>query len=195
MLHTLVSMTRMSAVLLLAALPVAAARAQDGPTLATITGGRDQSGQNYQWTIRNLHTSPLVYMEFPHYFADLFVPPDGWDLGECTNLMRAGAREAPGVCRASATAEKGIQPRLSAKVQMRLGRGGRDYHGKGTVTLRFADGKEARIANVELPVAPSAMDRFIMPIGFAVVMALIILGRAISRRRKSVGGAAGSAAP
>lgn len=194
MLHTLLSMTRVSAVVV-AALSLAAARAQDGSALATITGGRDQSGQNYEWTIRNLHTSPLVYMEFPHYFADMFVPPAGWELGECTNLMRVGGKEAPGVCRASATAENGIQPRLSAKVQMRLGRGGRDYHGKGTVTLRFADGKEARIANVQLPVAPSTMDRFIMPIGFAIVMALIILGRALSRRRQTDGGAAGPTAP
>src|SRR5437868_3393823 len=44
----------------------------------------DASGQNYAWIVTNNHTSPIVYVEFPHYHADTFHTPDGWDQ-KCTN--------------------------------------------------------------------------------------------------------------
>ena len=57
----------------------------------TIVGGADATGHRYTWTVTNEDTSPIVYVEFPHYRANLFFSPHGWSTDESTFLVNVGA--------------------------------------------------------------------------------------------------------
>ena len=67
------------------------------PPNATVTGGPDTSGRKYSWTVTNEHTSPVVYVEFPHYHGSLFFAPENWRV-ECTFLVNVGVEDRPGIC-------------------------------------------------------------------------------------------------
>lgn len=161
----------------------AAAAAQPSGTGVEITGGADQSGQNYRWTIRNRGSSPIVSVEFPHYHADTFIVPDGWDNSDCTNLARVGGGSGPGACRATPLAgEIGLRPNRTAEFGMRISRAGA-IRRPGAVTVQFADGTRTVVDGVEVPSRATFGERYIMVIGMAVIIGGAILIN-LRRRRK-----------
>ncbi len=148
------------------------AAAQD-PAPVHIRGGADGSGHNYEWVVENRGDQPVVWIEFPHFRADTFIPPTGWEF-ECTHLSRVGSgRPRPGVCRAWVESPAmGIAPGGSARFRMRIARAGalRRY---GTVRVRLADGTEVSVGGVELPAAPSVGERYVLLIGLALLLGVI----------------------
>ena len=90
--------------------------------LVTITGGVvDVKGHNYEWIVKNYHSSPIVYVEFPHYRADSFTAPDGWST-ETPNLVgRPAEPDKPQVCIARPRPpNKGIVRGASVQFGMRV---------------------------------------------------------------------------
>lgn len=176
------ALPRIASPLLLSVALVAPRTAAQQPKV-TITGGADASGQNYRWTVTNHYGSPVVYIQFPHYHADTFFAPDGWEK-ECTNLIRVGARNAPGTCTTWAdSAEKGIAPGRSAEFGMRLASAGGHHRRAGRVTVRFADGTQTIVAGVELPTASTTPERLYGLIGFALVFLIIVIVQTRRRRK------------
>jgi hypothetical protein len=156
-------------------LPVANAQ---GPKVK-ITGGADVSGQNYLWTVTNRHDSPIVYIQFPHYHADTFIAPPGWTM-QCTNM----ASREPGTCTAIADSRQtGIAEGRSAEFGMRLGNVSGQHARPGNVAVRFADGAEVTVANVEVPTPSSTPERLVALIGFALVFGILVLAQARRRRK------------
>jgi len=175
------ALPRIASPLLLSVALVAPHTAAQQPKV-TITGGADASGQNYRWTVTNHHGSPVIYIQFPHYHADTFFTPDGWEK-ECINLIRVGARNEPGTCTASVDSpEKGIAPGRSAEFGMRLARVGA-HRRPGNVTVRFADGTQTITAGVELPTVSTTSEQLYALIGFALVFAIVVYVQ-VRRRRK-----------
>jgi len=173
---------RIARPLLLSVALVAPRTAAQQPRV-TITGGADGSGQNYHWTVTNHYGSPVVYIQFPHYHADTFLTPDGWEK-ECTNLIHVGARKKPGTCTASVDSPgKGIASGHSAEFGMRLARGGGYHRRPGQVTVRFADGTQTIVGGVELPTASTTSERLYALIGFALVFVIVVYVQ-VRRRRK-----------
>lgn len=176
------ALPRIASPLLLSVALVAPRTAAQQPKV-TITGGADGSGQNYHWTVTNHCGSPVVYIQFPHYHADTFITPDGWEK-ECINLIRVGARNAPGTCTASVDSPgKGIAPGRSTEFGMRLARGGGHHRRPGHVTVRFADGTQTIVAGVELPTASSTSEQLYALIGFALVFVIIVIVQTRRRRK------------
>ncbi|MBI5863889.1 MAG: hypothetical protein HZB38_05170 [Planctomycetes bacterium] len=162
-----------------AAIPL---RAWAGDERVRISGGPDGSGQNYQWTVQNLTTSPIVWIEFPHYHADQFTPPPGWTQ-DCTFIQVAGSEDRPGVCRAEAPSPgEGIAPSGQAAFAMRLSRVSAPK-GRGTVSIRFADGSTTTVQNVLVPISPSALDRYLIPAVMGLLFLLAFWIHARKRRR------------
>ncbi len=151
----------------------------------TITGGADASGRQYTWTITNGYTSPIVYLEIPHYRAGLFFAPEGWATGESTYLVNVGVEDRPGVCIARAAAvTDGIASGQSATFDVQIGaRGAR--RGPGTVLVRFADGTETTVSGVELPRQETLGDKYVTLIGLGLIFAVGLLIQAIRARRRS----------
>jgi hypothetical protein len=150
----------------------------------TIEGGPDASGDNYAWTVTNAYTSPIVYVEFPHYHATLFFAPDGWTT-QSTFLVNVGVEDSPGVCAATAATEaRGISPGRSGTFRMRIHQGG-TRQGTGTVRVRFADGREISVPGVRLAVPEALSDRFGPLIGLGVVFLLLLVIQAVRRKRAS----------
>lgn len=173
----------MRAALLIVWLAASWAAGQTPPVaaqLAEIAGGPDPSGQNYAWTITNLHRSlHIVRVEFPHFHAHRFDPPPGWR-AESTNLRIAGSRDEPGVCKAWVERPgDGIAPGARATLGIGISREG-TARGTGTITLTFADGTQTAIADVPLPVAPSWLDQNLMVIG----MLVLLVGAVVFHRRR-----------
>jgi hypothetical protein len=159
----------------------APAGAQDAKV--TITGGVDQTGQNYHWRVTNNYSSPIVSVKFPHFRGDLFTAPDGWSQ-EWKNQVKLGAKIAPGWCRATArTPEDRIRRGRWVDFSMRLARGGAMAR-PGTVTIRFADDTEAQVDNVEVPTSKSWLEQNAMGFGLAVIF-IIALAIHFRRRKKS----------
>ncbi len=151
--------------------------------LVTITGGADASGHNYTWTVTNHHTSPIVYLEFPHFRADMFHVPAGW-AAETTNLV-GGRREPdkPSVCIARAEPPNtGLWHGCSREFGMRVAPAGAP-RGPGTVTVRFADGTENKVAGVELPEPPASSGKYIPLIGAGVIFAGWVIVRTLRGRQ------------
>lgn len=158
-----------------------------GNSLVTIEGGSDGTGQHYSWTVRNHYTSPIVSVEFPHYRADTFTTPKGWT-AEATMLVNVGVPDQPGVCKAKAESPlAGIKPDGSAKFEIRMAGGSiqRGAHrGNGEVIVRFADGREEIVANVEVPVSSSTFENF-APILAVVGLVLVWLAVRTVRKKRS----------
>lgn len=178
-------MRNMSLIVGVVAVLSASAAAQE--QLVTIEGGGDPSGQNYQWTVTNRHTSPIVRIEFPHYFADTFVTPAGWKQ-DCTNMQRlGGGKDAPGVCIGTAdTTGSAIAAGATGQFSIRLAKGGRAMRGSGVVVGAFADGREFRVSGVFLPVAPSALEGWGTVIICAVAFVVFLLVQLRRRKRATV---------
>lgn len=168
--------------LLSAALVVGGARGQ--APLVEISGGADESRQNYQWKVTNRHGSPIVFIQFPHFHADTFSVPNRWKQ-ECTNLIGAGKpTHLSGVCTAKVVSPAdGIAPGRAAEFGMRLALLGGDRPSPGRVTVRFADGTETIVEGVELPMATSILEKMVAPIGLALIFGIIVLFEVRRRRR------------
>lgn len=152
--------------------------------LVTIQGGVLRANrQLYEWTVTNHHSSPIVLIHFPQYSGDTFNTPKGWSQ-EWKNQAKLGGKDAPGWVKAIAEdAEPGIAPGESAKFDMRLSRGGALAR-PGKVTVRFADGTEVVVRGVELPSAPSFLERNAMVIGLAAIFVIVLIVH-FRRQRKS----------
>ena len=182
------ALVRIPAIAALLACLVSSAHAQDR---VEISGGNDGTGQNYAWTVKNRHTSPIVSIVFPHYQADSFITPDGWKQ-KCTNLAVIGSENASGECRAYVEPPApGIAPGASAQFKLRLARVSA-LRGSGTVTIVFADGTSTLVSGVTVPVAESFLQRLMIPLAMGAIFVAAFLIHALRKRRKE---AAKSAAP
>jgi hypothetical protein len=166
------------------AVALSAASVHAESALVTIEGGVDDTLHGYKWTIINHHTSPIVYVEFPHYGADTFSPPvHGWKQ-KTTNLV--GTTRPAGeksVCIAEAEPNGPGIPRGGAQTfEMRIAPAGAAT-GRRSVTIRFRDGTETVVTNVEVPVAPPT-SRNLSLIGAALIFGGYVLFRALRDRRR-----------
>ena len=163
--------------------PAAAFAGPDLPKV-TISGGASDVDHSYTWTISHEHTSPIIYVEFPHYRASLFFAPEGWTT-ESTFLVNVGVKDKPGVCRAwAALPTSGITAGGAASFKMQVSRKG-TVPRTGTVLVRFADGTEVNVPGVELPFRESFSDKYMSLYGLGVVFLLWVVIRAM-RTRKAV---------
>ena len=151
----------------------------------SVSGGADESGHRYAWTVTNETDRAIVELRFPHYRATLFFAPDGWTTDQSTNIVNVGVPDRPGVCVARAsTPGRRIQPRHSATFTMQTADGAKRR--AGTVTVRFVDGAELSVGGVELPHREGLGERYVSLIGLGAIFAAWMLARSLRR---------GSAAP
>jgi hypothetical protein len=166
----------------------------------TITGGRQESAQWYEWTVMNQSDVAVVGIEFAHYMADLFQAPPGWATEGTTNLQNIGVRSRWGVCRASYDPHAEVDPRTGiypgpirrgapGRFALRVAREGARV-GKGTMTVRFEDGSSAQIAGAEMPVGPPWFEPYLVPAGIGLLLLLAIGARHLRARRAQGQGAA-----
>lgn len=166
-----------------AVLPHAAFGQAGAAARVTITGGADESGHNYKWTVTNLSLSPIVRVEFPHYFADLCLGPPGWSTAETTNLINVGSKDTSGVCVATApTPSAGIGRNESLDFTMRIAPAGAAT-GFGDAAVVFADGTRTTISGVQLPKPRPLGDTFVSLAGLGVIFAGWLLVRYLRGRR------------
>jgi len=150
----------------------------------TVVGGPDATGQNYEWTITNQDRSSIVEVRIPHYRATLFHAPLGWKTDASTYLVNVGVADRPGECIARAPSElEGIVPGKSGLFRLQITPGGA-RRGVGSVTVRFADGRETAIARVAVPQPELVGDRYVSVIGLALIFGVVI-GVQMRRRRHS----------
>ena len=150
-----------------------------GPEV-TITGGGDETGHNYAWTITHNHRSPIVYVEFPHYRADLFEAPPGWAT-ELTNP--GGAGSDPSRCIATAASpDQGVQRRREAVFRVRVAPSGTP-RGLGSVIVRFGDGGEVTVDGVSVPVRERFGDQYMALIGLGLIFGIFVVAKAIKGRK------------
>jgi hypothetical protein len=148
----------------------------------TIEGGPDTAAQNYEWVVTNQSQSAITQLEFPHYRASLFFPPDGWQ-SECTNLTTIGLVNEPGVCRATAARPgTGIAPGDSKTFRMQCAARS-SVPGRNTVAVQFADGARTEISGVLVPRKEPVSDRYLPAVGLAIIAAFFLLFRAMARRK------------
>lgn len=154
-----------------------------GDKLVTIDGGADQSRHNYEWFVTNHHSSPIVYVEFPHYRADAFTVPPLWK-AETTYLVNVGVPDKPGVCIARPEPPNtGISKGGSLRFEMRITAKGAAV-GRGRVKIRFADGKETVIEGVILPEPPPSDFKLLPLVGAALIFGGWVVIRALRDRRR-----------
>lgn len=143
----------------------------------------DPSFHEYEWIVTNRHTSPIVCIEFPHWNADLFPAPPGWQV-EVTGLV---GQQQPGkgqMCIARAEPpNSGISQGAAQRFTMRIAPRGAPM-GQGKVTVRFADGKAVAVPGVSLPVRPPS-DRNLSLLGAAIIFGLWVVIRTIRERRRA----------
>lgn len=174
---------------LLAAAHVAMASGQS--PMVEVTGGRDASGQNYVWNIRNLSTQPIARVEIPHYNADMFEEPPGWEAIRENLQGIPGVKSSSGVCQTwTDDPLRQIRPGQTATIRMRINTDG-VYRGRGEITVQFADGTRVRVGGVDLPLAPSRFEKLATPLGLAALVAIFAV---VALRRKRAPAADGGAA-
>jgi hypothetical protein len=169
---------------LIVVLGVLPAVAADEPKV-TIKGGVDPDNPQYfSWTVTNRHTAPIVFMGFPQYHGDSFWAPDGWGQEWKNQAKVGGGEDAPGWVRTSVSdPAEGIPPGGSARFEMRIARAGA-LPRSGKIAVRFADGTEVTVANVEVPAAASFLERNAMLIGLAAILVIAVLVHLRRRRAR-----------
>jgi hypothetical protein len=157
-------------------------KAEAGPV--KILSEVDPTGTEYTYKVTNAYTEPIVYIEFPHFKADMFRTPPGWEQ-ECTYLANVGVKEKPGVCIGRpGQGSMGVLPGHSEAFGLST-TADRPPIGRGTVIVRFADGKEVKVAGVQLPEAPpGGITRHVPLIGVAAIFFGWVLFRTLRGRRK-----------
>lgn len=141
----------------------------------TITGGGDFSGHKYSWTVTNESAeggSPIVYVEFPQYRADLFLAPTGWS----TKITGR-------TCIAQGDSTSRIDPGLTKTFSLRVGPAGAQ-RGVGKVLIRFADGTECKVGGVEVPQSETIGDKYVSLIGLGLAL-VVVAAVHWSRTRKT----------
>ncbi len=162
-----------------------ATQAAHGDTpLVTITGGVDAvNSQNYAWKVTNNHDQPIVSIQFDHYRADTLVCPDGWSQ-DWKNRSMVGGKNAPGFVRAYVEKPAdGIPANRSESFQMRISLSSNVMARPGKAIVKFADGTEVTVDNVEVPSAQSLLERNAMVIGMAVLFVVALTWHASRRKR------------
>jgi len=147
-----------------------------------ITGGRDVTGQWYNWVVHNHCDSAITYVEFPHYRVDVWLAPEDWQIKVVTHGDARRSKERPALKAWTDDPALSIQPGDSAKFTARIRRGGA-YAGTGTVTIRFADGSELRVDDVDVPCLPPLFERVGMPLALALLLGLFLVYRRAKRAR------------
>lgn len=176
---------RWIAMLLLLGVIAPPSRAAADPPATAAGGASDPSGQNYAWVITNHTDVPIVFVEIPHYNADTFMTPPEWEQ-ECTGLMIAGHDRGPGRCQAwPKNGEIGIPPGTSADFGMRIAREGAQRR-PGVILVRFADSREYRITDVEVPARETTAERYVALYGMALVVGILIFVQWRAHRRRKV---------
>ena len=180
---TSISSQRCRIVLALVCLGVPApALAESDLPRVTISGGASDVDHSYNWTISHEHTSPVVYVEFPHYRASLFFAPEGWTT-KSTFLVNVGVEDRPGVCTAEAgSPASGIAAGAVANFKMQVVRRGTSP-GTGAVLVRFADGAEVKVSGAELPVRESLSDKFMALYALGAGFLLWVVIREVRNRK------------
>lgn len=151
-----------------------------GSPNVAISGGADDSGKKYSWTIKNEHDSPIIFVEIPQYKAALRFPPDGWE-SKLTNPRGLGGRTGFFTSQAG-TAADGIAPGASATFRLTVSASGTP-RGKGEVLIRFADKTETRVRTA-VPIKEALADRNVSLIGLGLIFAVFLVIR-VARRRKA----------
>lgn len=148
-----------------------------------MTGGADPSGHEYAWKLTNEGASSIVEVRIPHYRANLFFPPDGWE-SSCTGLVAVGAKNEPGLCTVKpASGKEGLTPGRSVELRMQIAAAGAKRRA-GSVVVRFADGAEFSVAGVELPTRESSGDRYVAPTGLGLIIMILAFRNARRKRRR-----------
>ncbi|MCH8241461.1 MAG: hypothetical protein IH897_02485 [Planctomycetes bacterium] len=149
-----------------------------GSPNVAISGGADDSGQNYSWKITNKHESPIIFVEIPQYKAGVGIPPDGRN-SKLTNPRGLGGRTGFFTSKVD-TAADGIAPGESATFGLTVTVRGTP-RGKGDILIRFADETETRV-RAEVPIKETLADRYISLIGLGLIFAVYLVVRAVKRR-------------
>ncbi len=159
------------------------ASAQSETPKVVITGGPDTTGQSYTWVVANQYDSPIVGVEIPHFGGGLFNGQEGWS-ADCTNLVGVGVDNEPGLCTGNADSPRYRVARPNtATFHLQLSARGAKQ-GVGDVVVHFADGTNATVGGVMVPVRESLVQKFSSVLGLAIVGALVItIGG--KRRRKA----------
>ncbi len=148
----------------------------------SITGGADESGHQYAWSVTNETDRTIVELRFPHYRASLFFAPDGWDTQDSTCIVNVGVPDRPGVCVArAATPAGGLRPGHSATFRMQVG--GAVKRRSAAVSVRFADGSETTVGGVELPHRERVSEQYVSLIGLGVIFTGWVAVRLMRKRR------------
>ena len=144
---------------------------------AQIIGGFDSRQRSFTWRITNSGDSPIVQVEIPHFHADAFFFPEGWD-GNTTNLVTGDVPNEPGVCKATANGPgSAIEPGRSKLFQMHLSLADADI-GRGEVKVHFANGKVETIGGVQVAVKTHRGFGPVPAIVLGAVFLLYVLWRA-----------------
>jgi len=154
-----------------------------------ITGGPDEGGHHYTWTVTNHADQPIVSLEFTHYQADLFTTPPGWTAA-ITHPTTDGPGEE-GLCIATAKFPAAhIKPGASAACTLRLGPAATTWgvrHAEGDVRVTFADGSTVTVT-APAPRKESVLGRQTPFIGLATIIILLVAVRARRRRTRQAPG-------
>ena len=156
-----------------------AATSTPAAPVVTITGGADETGQTYTWTITHDHPSPIVRVEFPHYRGGWSIPPEGWT-SEITNRGGTGGRRGKFIASAGDPSQ-GIARGDSAEFRLVLVPEGTP-RGHGDVLVCFSDGSEV-LVHAQVPVKESTADRSVTLIGLGLIFGIFLLTRVLKRKR------------
>ncbi|MCH7812901.1 MAG: hypothetical protein IID40_02655 [Planctomycetes bacterium] len=164
-------------------LPSSVAAADD--TLVRMEGGAADNGEEYVWTVTNLHRSPIVGLTIPCYRAALFQAPEGWTGQKLRETDAAVAEPGTKVYRFTATSPAaGITRNRSGEFTIRIKPGASAQRTPGKVHVRFADGSSTVLLGIEIPQPESSTVTQVRIIGLAALFALFIGVQVIRHRRR-----------
>jgi hypothetical protein len=149
--------------------------------VVTVTGGADDTGQNYTWTITHDYAFPIVHVEIPQYKSGWHRPPEGWT-AEVTHPRGIAGRAGKFIADVDDPSQ-GIARGGSAEFQLGIVAGGTP-RGRGDILVRFADGVEATV-RAEVPIKEPARDRNVPLIGLGLIFGIFVLARALRKKRGS----------
>lgn len=158
-------------------------------TRVTIESRYVADDHEYTYRVTNRHSSPVVEIEIPHFKADLVTAPDDWGV-ELTNRVGAAGGGKPGVCKVKPkNGGGGLVAGQVVQFQMRVPDAA-VAKGANDARVRFADGTEAIVPNVTVPIPPSGGGGVVLPVGLVVIFVAAVVFREYRRRQRS-----GAAAP
>ncbi|MBN1846921.1 MAG: hypothetical protein JW810_14640 [Sedimentisphaerales bacterium] len=123
----------------------------------------------YSYTLTNRGASPIVAFEIPYYASYSFTAPAGWQIDGASGILKAWTDDPSG----------GIEPERSGAFSLRVSSQGATL-GEATATVRFADGRQARLEGVWAPAAESRRYYFWIT---GILAGIFLLHCAILRSR------------